>query len=285
LLLEKSFSKNTVDAYMRDLQKLLDFLTEKSKNFLNVDYQTLQDFIVEIQQNGLTARSSARITSSIRSFYKYLYLTDIIKTDPSEMLELPKLGIHLPEVLSIEEIDCIIKQIDLSHPQGHRNRAIVETLYSCGLRVSEAVNLLLSNINFEDEYIRVLGKGSKERIVPISKVAIKYIRQWLEDRSHINIKHGNEDILFLNRRGTKLTRAMVFHLIKAYAAEAGIKKNISPHTFRHSFATHLMMGGADLRVVQELLGHESITTTEIYTHIDVSMLTETILHYHPRNKE
>ncbi|MBE6312678.1 MAG: site-specific tyrosine recombinase XerD [Bacteroidales bacterium] len=284
LLLEKSFSKNTVEAYLRDLQKLDDFLSARGIALQDADYEALRDFVVEVQQHGLTPRSSARLISSIRCFYKYLYFYDKIKKDPGELLELPKLGIHLPEVLSIEEIDAILAQIDLSHPQGHRNRAIIETLYSCGLRVSEAVDLQLSNVYFDDEYIRVHGKGNKERIVPISKVALKYIRQWLEDRCHIEIKHGNEDVLFLNRRGAKLTRSMIFHLIKQYAEAAGIKKNISPHTFRHSFATHLMMGGADLRVVQELLGHESITTTEIYTHVDVSMLTDTIMKYHPRNK-
>jgi len=284
LQLEKSLSENSVEAYLRDIDKLTDFLqaTGSMKTPDAVELKDLQTFLQWIGQLGLEATSQARILSGIRSFYKYCYIEQIVKKDPTTLLESPKLKRALPDVLSFEEIETIIGQIDLSKPEGGRNKAILETMYSCGLRVSEVVNLRISGLYPDAGFIRVTGKGDKERLVPIGSDAIKYIRIYQQDiRVHMPLKPGNEDILFLNRRGSKLSRVMIFLLLKDLVIQAGIKKNISPHTFRHSFATHLVEGGADLRAVQEMLGHESITTTEIYTHLDREYLRETLHRFHP----
>lgn len=284
LQLEKSLSENSVEAYLRDIDKLTDFLqaTGSMKIPDAVELKDLQTFLQWIGQLGLEATSQARILSGIRSFYKYCYIEQIVKKDPTTLLESPKLKRALPDVLSFEEIETIIGQIDLSKPEGGRNKAILETMYSCGLRVSEVVNLRISGLYPDVGFIRVTGKGDKERLVPIGSDAIKYIRIYQQDiRVHMPLKPGNEDILFLNRRGSKLSRVMIFLLLKDLVIQAGIKKNISPHTFRHSFATHLVEGGADLRAVQEMLGHESITTTEIYTHLDREYLRETLHRFHP----
>ncbi len=285
LKLERSLSDNSVMAYERDIRKLVTFLEIKKQNVspIHITLQHLKDFLEWIGEFGLSARSQARITSGLKAFFKYLILEDIIDTDPSSLLELPRLGRKLPEVLSIEEIDKIISVIDLSKPEGQRNKAIIETLYSCGLRVSELTNLKISNLYFDDGFIRVVGKGDKERLVPIGKKAIKEIRYYFQDRNlQSNIDKASENIVFLNRRGKQLTRVMIFTIIKGLAEKAEIKKNISPHTFRHSFATHLIDGGADLRAVQEMLGHESIITTEIYTHLDREYLRDAIIQFHPR---
>jgi len=284
LQLEKSLSENSVEAYLRDIDKLTDFLqaTGSMKIPDAVELKDLQTFLQWIGQLGLEATSQARILSGIRSFYKYCYIEQIVKKDPTTLLESPKLKRALPDVLSFEEIETIIGQIDLSKPEGGRNKAILETMYSCGLRVSEVVNLRISGLYPDVGFIRVTGKGDKERLVPIGSDAIKYIRIYQQDiRVHMPLKPGNEDILFINRRGSKLSRVMIFLLLKDLVIQAGIKKNISPHTFRHSFATHLVEGGADLRAVQEMLGHESITTTEIYTHLDREYLRETLHRFHP----
>lgn len=284
LLLEKALSPNSIDAYMQDLDKLLQFLKIEKIEVQQTTFDDLERFVAGLHDIGIHPRSQARIISGIRSFFHFLYLQDDIQADPSESLEGPKIGLHLPEVLSVEEIDNIIGAVDLSKPEGQRNRAILETLYSCGLRVSELCNLKISNLYFDEEFIRVEGKGSKERLVPISQRAIKEINYYLMDRRQIAIKKGFEDYLFVSARlKKKLSRIMIFHMIKEYAQLAGITKTISPHTFRHSFATHLLEGGANLRVIQAMLGHESITTTEIYTHIDRSMLKKEILQHHPRN--
>ena len=285
ILLEKSLSRNTVAAYGRDVEKLLSYFSGKGIDYKQAVYDDFTAFVEHLSIENISPRSKARIISGIRCFYDFLVLEEEIKTNPLELLETPKIGLHLPQVLSVDEIDRIIAAIDLSHPQGQRNRAIVETLYSCGLRVSELTDLRLSNVYFKEEFVKVIGKGSKQRLVPISKQAIKEIKKWLIDRHLIEIKKGHEDFVFVNRRGRKLTRAMIFHLIKEYAALAEITKEISPHTFRHSFATHLLEGGANLRVIQEMLGHESIVTTEIYTHIDVHYLRDVILEFHPRNRQ
>jgi len=287
LQLEKSLSENSVEAYLRDIDKLTDFLqaTGSMKTPDAIELKDLRTFLQWIGQLGLEATSQARIISGIRSFYKYCYIEQIVKKDPTTLLESPKLKRALPDVLSFEEIEAIIGQIDLSKPEGGRNKAILETMYSCGLRVSEVVNLRISGLYLDVGFIRVVGKGDKERLVPIGSDAIKYIRIYQQDiRVHIPLKPGNEDILFLNRRGNKLSRQMIFLLLKDLVIQAGIKKNISPHTFRHSFATHLVEGGADLRAVQEMLGHESITTTEIYTHLDREYLRETLHRFHPAFK-
>ena len=291
LLLEKSLSKNTVSAYLRDLKKLFDFFESQQIDYLKATYNNLTSFVEYLnnestEKPALKARSQARTISGIRCFYDFLFLEEEIESDPTELLETPKIGLKLPQVLSIDEINKIISAIDLSHPQGQRNKAIIETLYSCGLRVSEVVNLQLSNVYFNEEFVKVTGKGNKQRLVPISKSALKEIRNWLIDRNSLpKIQKGHEDFLFVNRYGRKLTRAMIFHFIKEYAKIAEITKEISPHTFRHSFATHLLEGGANLRAIQEMLGHESILTTEIYTHIDVQYLRQTIIEFHPRNKK
>ncbi|HEX9509327.1 MAG TPA: site-specific tyrosine recombinase XerD [Puia sp.] len=284
LRLEKSLSDNSVEAYLRDVDKLTQFLqaNQSMKSPDAVELKDLQLFLQWIGELGLNAATQARVLSGIRSFYKYCYIEQIVKKDPTALLEAPKLKRALPDVLSFEEIEAIIGQIDLSKPEGGRNKAILETMYSCGLRVSEVVNLRISCLYLETGFIRVIGKGDKERLVPIGGAAIKYIRLYQREiRVHMPNKPGNEDILFLNRRGTKLSRVMIFLMLKDLVAKAAIPKNISPHTFRHSFATHLVEGGADLRAVQEMLGHESITTTEIYTHLDREYLRETLHRYHP----
>ncbi len=283
LKLQRNFTPNTVDAYERDLQKLLTYLEGEGIDAVNVELEDLQHFAASLHDIGVTARSQCRILSGIRSFYKFLVTDGYIQDDPTELLESPQLGDHLPEVLSVEEIDMIESAIDLSKWEGHRNKAIIEVLFSCGLRVSELTNLKLSNLYLDEEYVRVEGKGRKERLVPISQKAIKELGYWFDDRRLMNIKKGEEDYVFLNRRGAHLTRTMILIMVKKYAEEAGIKKTISPHTFRHSFATALLEGGADLRVIQAMLGHESIGTTEIYTHIDTHTLREAILEHHPRN--
>jgi integrase/recombinase XerD len=284
LQLERSLSDNSVEAYLRDIEKLTQFLQEKN-NVLspaNVTLPDLQQFIRWVSELGMTPTSQARIISGIRSFYKYCLIENIVTKDPTTLLEAPKLKRALPDVLTFEEIEAIIAQIDLSKPEGGRNKAILETMYSCGLRVSEVVNLKLSALYLDVGFIRVTGKGDKERLVPIGDSAVKYITIYKRDiRVHVPAKKGHEDILFLNRRGARLTRVMIFLLLKDLVKKAGITKNISPHTFRHSFATHLVEGGADLRAVQEMLGHESITTTEIYTHLDREFLRDTLQRFHP----
>ena len=283
LKLERNFSENTLDAYLRDLDKLLVFLEAEKKDVCDVELNDLQTFAAQLHDVGIGPRSQCRILSGMRSFFKFLELDGYRDDDPSELLESPVLGEHLPEVLSTEEVDQLEASIDLSKPEGQRNRAIIEVLFSCGLRVSELVNLKLSNLYIEEQYVRVMGKGSKERLVPISPRALKELDYWFMDRRQLKIKPGEEDYVFLNRRGAHLTRTMILIMIKRQAEEAGIQKTISPHTLRHSFATALLEGGADLRVIQALLGHESIGTTEIYTHIDMTTLREEILYHHPRN--
>ena len=252
--IERSLSGNTIDSYLRDVKKLARFAKEKKLNELNISKNEIKDFIAEINIQGISARTQSRVISGIKAFYKYLILEDYIKINPTELIESPKIGTKLPETLSISEIDTLISAIDLSHQQGERNRAILEVLYSCGLRVSELTNLKLSNIRFKEGYVKVVGKGNKERFTPIGSSAIKYLNVYLNEiRNHQNIKKGSEDIVFLNRRGNKLTRVMIFTIIKELAEKIGLKKKISPHTFRHSFATHLIEGGADLRAIHELL--------------------------------
>ncbi|MEO6719316.1 MAG: site-specific tyrosine recombinase XerD [Ferruginibacter sp.] len=287
LQLEKSLSDNSVQAYIRDVEKLTSWLQLSSnlKAPRDIELKDLEQFIKSISQFGITASSQARIISGLRSFFKYCVLENIISTDPSTLLEAPKLKRTLPDVLTVEEIELLISKIDLSTPEGGRNKALLETLYSCGMRVSEIVNLRLSCLYLDVGFIRVIGKGDKERLIPIGTDAIKYINIYRNNiRVHIAIKPGNEDILFLNRRGAKLSRVMIFLIIKDLTKLAGIKKTISPHTFRHSFATHLVEGGADLRAIQEMLGHESITTTEIYTHLDREFLRNTLHQFHPAFK-
>jgi integrase/recombinase XerD len=284
LQLEKSLSDNSTEAYLRDLDKLIQFLEIKNiqKNPAAITLQDLQFFIQWIGELEMTVTSQARIISGIRAFYKYCIVEDIVTEDPTLLLEAPKTRRTLPDVLSFSEIEGIIAQIDLSKPEGGRNKAILETLYSCGLRVSEVVNLRISQLYLDVGYIRVTGKGDKERLVPIGDAATKYINIYRQNiRNHIAVKAGSEDILFLNKRGQKLTRVMIFLIIKDLVQKAGIKKTVSPHTFRHSFATHLIEGGANLRAVQEMLGHESITTTEIYTHLDKEFLRKTLEQFHP----
>ena len=283
LKIERSLSSNTIDSYLRDVKKLARFAIEKKINQLNISKSDIKDFIAVINKEKKSARTQSRIISGIKAFYKYLILEDYLKVNPTELIESPKIGMKLPDTLSISEIDSLISAIDLSHPQGERNRAILEVLYSCGLRVSELTNLKLSNIRFKEGYVKVVGKGNKERFTPIGNSAIKYLNIYLNEiRNHQNIKKGSENIVFLNRRGSKLTRVMIFTIIKELAQKIGLKKKISPHTFRHSFATHLIEGGADLRAIQEMLGHESITTTEIYTHLDREFLRDAIMTFHPR---
>ena len=283
LKLQRNMSGNTLDAYQRDLRKLLDYLEREGKDVRDVTLEDLEHFSAGLHDIGIQARSQCRILSGVRSFFRYLQLDGYRDDDPTELLESPQTGDHLPEVLSTAEVDQLEASIDLSKWEGHRNRAIIEVLFSCGLRVSELVNLKLSDLYLEEEYVRVIGKGSKERLVPISRRAIQELSYWFDDRSHMNIKPGEEDFVFLNRRGAHLTRTMILIMIKRQAEAAGIQKTISPHTLRHSFATALLEGGADLRIIQALLGHESIGTTEIYTHIDTSMLRDEILEHHPRN--
>lgn len=285
LKLERNYSPNTLEAYQHDLRHLLGYCEREGKEPLTLKLEDLQHFAATIHELGIGPTSQARILSGVRSFYRYLLLDGYIDADPTELLESPRLGEHLPEVLSTEEVDQLEDSIDLSTNEGHRNRAIIEVLFSCGLRVSELVNLKYSNLYLDEGYIRVLGKGSKERLVPISERAIRELNNWQSVRNLMVIKPGEEDYVFLNRRGAHLTRTMILIMIKRQAEAAGISKTISPHTLRHSFATALLEGGADLRVIQALLGHESIGTTEIYTHIDTSTLRKEILEHHPRNKK
>ncbi len=288
LLLERSLSPNTLDAYLTDVRKFVRYLeiTQRDLPPLSVQRPDLEQFILWINQLGLEASSQARILAGLRAFYKFLLVEDLLDDDPTELLEGPRLRRKMPEVLSIHEIRQMLAAVDLSEPQGTRNRAIIETLYACGLRASELVNLKITHLFLEAGFIKVWGKNDKERLVPIGAEAARYLRLYLDEvrAKQDNIQSGHENIVFLNRRGAKLTRIMVFYIIKEVAALAGVTKNISPHTFRHSFATHLVEGGADLKAVQDMLGHESITTTEIYTHLDTEYLKETIYLYHPRVK-
>jgi integrase/recombinase XerD len=285
LKLEKSLSDNSIDAYKRDIKTLLSYLEFKKLNIspAQVELTHLRQFIGWVNELGMSARTQARVISGIKSFFKFLLIDEKIDKDPTALLEAPKIGRKLPEVLSVKEIDDLIDAIDLSKPEGHRNKAIIETLYSCGLRVSELINLRLTDLFFDQGFIKVVGKGNKERLVPVSDKAIKEIEIYVSQyRNHYQIDRQFENILFLNRRGKKLTRVMIFTIIKTLAKTIGLKKNISPHTFRHSFASHLIDGGADLRAIQEMLGHESIITTEIYTHLDTDYLRDTIIQFHPR---
>lgn len=281
--LQRNYSGNTLEAYILDINKLLKFLKDNGISPEAAKLSDIQCFAASLHDIGISPRSQCRILSGVRAFYKYLYLDGYIKDDPTELLESPKLGDHLPEVLTTEEVDRLEQAIDLSKWEGQRNKAIIEVLFSCGLRVSELVNLKMSALYLDEQFVRIMGKGSKERLVPISENAIKQLKYWFIDRSHMNIKPGEEDYVFLNRRGAHLTRTMILIMIKRLGAEAGIQKTISPHTLRHSFATALLEGGADLRAIQSMLGHESIGTTEIYTHIDTHTLREEILNHHPRN--
>lgn len=281
LKLEKGLSGNTIEAYLNDLDKLEEFLYQAHIQIQNAEYEHLRDFIIEISEIGISARSQARLISGIKSFYKFLIYKKIIENDPTILLESPKLGFRLPEVLTVEEIDKMIDAIDLSKKEGHRNRAIIEVLYGSGVRVSELINLKMSNLNIEEGYMLVEGKGNKQRLVPLSVESVNQLTFWVQDRNHLDIKSGQEDILFLNRRGSRLTRAMIFEITKSLAELTGISKTVSPHTFRHSFATHLLENGANLRAIQQLLGHESITTTELYTHMDMNYLRKVILEHHP----
>lgn len=286
LLLERSMSANTIEAYLSDVDKLESFISHRFSGISpqKVKYPHIQEFVFDISKMGLGERTQGRIISGIKAFFRYLIMEDLIEDDPTELIEGPKLTRKIPDVLSYAEIELIFNVIDLSLPQGHRNRAILETLYACGLRVSELTELKLSNYFPDIGFVKVIGKNNKERIVPIGVEAIKYIEIYLEnDRNKGKISQGFENYLFLNRRGKNLSRVMVFYIIKEMVEKSGIKKIVSPHTFRHSFATHLVEGGADLRAVQEMLGHESITTTEIYTHLDTQYLKETIRNFHPRN--
>jgi integrase/recombinase XerD len=286
LALEKGLSGNTSEAYSDDLKKLLRFIDEDENNIsiFTLSYGDLQQFVARLNDSGITPRSQARIVSGVKSFYRFLFMEKLIANDPTELLESPKTGRKLPEILTVNEINRLIDSIDLSKPEGHRNRAMLEVLYSCGLRVSELVSLKYSEVYFDEQFVIVRGKGEKQRLVPISKKALDEIRNYLIDRNLMKVRKGFEDTLFLNRRGAGLTRVMVFHIIKELAHSAGIIKNISPHTMRHSFATHLLEGGANLRAIQMMLGHESITTTEIYTHIDREFLRREIIAHHPRNR-
>ncbi len=288
LKLEKSLSDNSVEAYSRDIRKLIQYfeISGLEKDPVNIKDTDLHGFLQYINDLGMSARSQARVISGIKSFFRYLLLEDILHEDPTSLLESPKIGRKLPEILSIEEIDLLIAAIDLSKPEGHRNRAILEVLYSCGLRVSELIGLKISDIYLDKAYLKVTGKGNKQRLVPIGGRAVNEIRNYLPDRQSLNfIDKNSENILFLNRRGKKLTRVMIFTIIKQLSEKANLQKSVSPHTFRHSFASHLVEGGADLRAVQEMLGHESILTTEIYTHLDREYLRETILQFHPRSNQ
>jgi len=284
LLLERSLSKNSIDAYARDVGKLATFSIKNSIMPLKVTHSHLSSFLSDLYGNQISSRSQARVISGIKAFYKYLLIEDYIKNDPTELLESPKIGTRLPDTLSINEIDNLIKAVDLSKKHGVRNKCILEILYSCGLRVSELVNLKISNIDFDEKYVKILGKGRKERFAPIGSKAIENLKIYLDnDRFFNNIKPGFEDFVFINNRGSSLTRVMIFTIIKNVAKKINLKKNISPHTFRHSFATHLIEGGADLRAVQQMLGHESISTTEIYTHLDKDYLKSAIIQFHPRS--
>lgn len=281
--LERNYSENTLDAYMSDLQKLLDYVGSEGLQILDVKLDDLRNFVAALVDIGISARSQSRILSGVRTFYTFLILDGYIEDDPTELLEWPKIGEHLPEVLSVEEVDRLEQACDLSKWEGQRNRTIIEVLFSCGLRVSELINLRLSDLFLTEKFIRVMGKGKKERLVPISESAVKELQYWFMDRNQMKIKPGEEDFVFLNRRGGHLTRMMIFTIVRRLAEAAGIEKTISPHTLRHSFATALLEGGANLRAIQDMLGHERISTTQIYTHIDMHTLREEILEHHPRN--
>ena len=284
LVLEKALSDNTVEAYLSDLDKLLVFLSLRNMKVESVDYDVLKDFVAEMTDTGVSSATLVRIVSSVKSFYRYLFFEGVVKEDPSALLESPKLGRHLPDVLTVDEIDKIVAAVDMSKSEGQRNRAIIETLYGCGLRVSELINLKLTDIHRRQGIVRIIGKGDKERLVPISRVALREIGIYeRKERANLKIKPGYEDIVFLNRRGAQLTRVMIFTIIKNAVTFSGVKKKVSPHTFRHSFATHLLENGANLRVIQEMLGHASIATTEIYAHLNSKMLRDTVDKYHPRS--
>ena len=284
LKIERSLSDNSIVAYTRDIKKFADYAINLKLSESKIERNDISNFLVLLKKSNISARSQARIISGIKAFYKYLILEDYIKYNPTDLVESPKIGFKLPDTLSLIEIDKLISAIDLSQQHGERNRSILETLYSCGLRVSELINLQLSNINFNENYIKVTGKGNKQRLSPISGKALKYLSIYINEvRIHLDIKKGNSDFVFLNNRGAKLSRVMIFLIIKKLAEKIGLNKKISPHTFRHSFATHLIEGGADLRAVQEMLGHSSITTTEIYTHLDNDYLRSNIIQFHPRS--
>ncbi len=284
LQIERSLSDNSVQAYTRDVKKFANYAIPLELSELKITRENISNFLSEIKDKGISARSQARIISGIKAFFKYLIMEDYLKVNPTELIESPSIGLKLPDTLSLIEIDNLIAGVDLSNKQGERNRAILETLYSCGLRVSELTNLQLSNTHFKQGYLKVIGKGDKERLAPIGGRAIKYLTIYINEvRNHQEIKKGHEDFVFLNNRGTQLTRVMIFLIIQKLTEKIGLKKKISPHTFRHSFATHLIEGGADLRAVQEMLGHESITTTEIYTHLDKEYLRSNIIQFHPRS--
>ena len=281
LMYEKGLSPKSVEAYLHDVLLLEEFLGEKKME--DASFEDLQQFLKYLYQSDYNARSQARIISGMRAFYRYLIYANVLETDPTELLDAPKIGMHLPDVLTVEEIQRIMEVIDLSTPEGHRNRAMAEVMYGCGLRVSELVTLRISNLFFDDGFVKVVGQGNKERLIPIGTTAMKMVNLYVDGkRKELKIKKGEEDYVFLNRRGAHLTREMVFMLVKRWVKDAGIEKTVSPHTFRHSFATHLIEGGADLRAVQEMLGHESITTTEIYTHLDQDYLRTNIALFHPR---
>lgn len=284
LKLERGLSSHSIDAYERDLHRLKMYMGKHGIDIVHATFDDLQAFVFDVFKEIDSAKTQARLLSGIHSFYRFLLYHHYIEQDPSELLEMPRIEKKLPEVLSLEEIDAMIAQIDMSKAEGHRNRAIIEMLYGSGLRVSELVNLRLSNIYRQEGYMRILGKGNKQRLVPISPEADKQLEYWLEDRCHLDIKPEAKDIAFLNHYGRQLTRAMIFTIVKRLAQLAGITKTISPHTLRHSFATHLLQNGADLRIIQHLLGHESIVTTEIYTHVDIHDLREAVIKYHPENR-
>ena len=284
LKIERSLSINSVDAYVRDISKYAEFIKTNNISVLKTKLEDIRGFIKEINKIGISARSQARFISSIKSFYKFLLIEGYIGNSPAELLASPKIGVKIPTVLSIDEVNKLIKSIDLSSKHGERNRAIIETIYACGLRVTELINLKISNIFFKDNFLKIIGKGNKERLCPIANKTLSYLKIYIDEiRNHSIIKEKDSDIVFLNNRGSKLSRVMIFLLLKKYAEIAGIKKNISPHTLRHSFATHLIDGGADLRAIQEMLGHQSITTTEIYTHLYKEYLRSNIISYHPRS--
>lgn len=285
LLLERSLSKNSIAAYMDDLTKLLTYLDNEQLEIRSIKLDDLEQFVAQLYGLGINARSVARIISGVKSFFNFLILDGYLQDDPTELLEAPKIGLKLPTVLSLNEIEALMNEIDLSTNEGHRNRAILEVLYSCGLRVSELIGLKFSDLFLNEGFIKVEGKGGKQRLVPISSAAIREIENYLIDRKKVVAKKGSEDSVFLSKRGTPISRIMIFHFIKEYADRAGIKKSISPHTFRHSFATHLLEGGANIRAIQLMLGHEKITTTEIYTHMDRDYLRQEIIEHHPRNKK
>ncbi len=282
LRLEKSLSENSIEAYLNDVEKLDRYFNDSGKGPTDITYQDLKEFVIWFGSDNQNTRTQSRTLSGIRAYFRFLLMDGEINENPATLIESPKLGFRLPEILSVAEIDSMIAQIDLSKPEGHRNKAIIETLYGCGLRVSELVNMRLTDTHADEGYIIVTGKGNKQRLVPISNTALREIGNYMNYRNHLPVIH-DQNVLFLNRRGSKLTRAMIFRIIKDLAAMAGIMKNISPHTFRHSFATHMIEAGADLRAVQEMLGHESILTTEIYTHIDRNFLRDTLIMFHPRS--